>query len=404
MHSPARQIFAVSIVSAFLLLAGCQSSSPSKAEASTKEARAPRKVRVVPAFEERVTRAVEATGTLAAQDQTQLAMKVPGRIESVLVDLGDRVTKGQVVATIDPTDLKLVVQQAEAALQQARTRLGLSPTGADDRVDPEKTATVRQARATLNEAKLNRNRAQQLFDQKLIARSEFDAANAQFEIAQGRYQDAVDEIHNRQAVLTQRKTDVELAKQQLAYGVLRSPIDGAIAERRVSAGEFVNVGAPVVTIVRINPLRLRLPVPERAAASVRVGQEVRLHTDQDDKSYFGRVTRLSPSIDETNRTLLVEAEVPNERGLLRPGAFVRAELLAQSNQPAIFVPATALVTFAGIEKVITVENGKSVEKTVRTGRKDAVKVEIAEGLKPGEQVVVRPGNLVGGQPVTVLER
>jgi Cu(I)/Ag(I) efflux system membrane fusion protein len=134
-----------------------------------------------------------------------------------------------------------------------------------------------------------------------------------------------------------------------------------------------------------------------------VGQQVRLQIEQDSNTYYGRITRLSPAIDESNRTLMVEAEVPNERGLLRPGAFVRAEMITAEDRMAVFVPASALVTFAGIEKVFVAENGMSVEKPVKTGRKSSEKIEITEGVKPGELVVVRPGSLVGGQPIIVKE-
>jgi RND family efflux transporter MFP subunit len=145
-------------------------------------------------------------------------------------------------------------------------------------------------------------------------------------------------------------------------------------------------------------------VPERAAAQIRVGQAVQIRVDGDPRVYPARVSRISPLIDQTNRTLLVEAEAPNQRGLLRPGAFVRAEIVAQANQPAVFVPAAAIVTFAGLEKVITVENGKTVEKEVRTGRKEDNRVEITEGIEAGEKVVVRPGTLVGGMPVEIVSR
>jgi RND family efflux transporter MFP subunit len=169
-------------------------------------------------------------------------------------------------------------------------------------------------------------------------------------------------------------------------------------------GQFVAAGAPVATIVKIHPLRLRLPVPERAAAQIKVGQEVRIRVDGDTNVYPARVSRISPLIDQTNRTLLVEAEAPNPKGLLRAGAFVRAEIVAQRNQPAVFVPASAVVSFAGLEKVFTVESGTLVEKRVRTGRKEDDRVEIAEGLQPGEQVVVRPGTLVGGMKVEIVNR
>jgi RND family efflux transporter MFP subunit len=131
---------------------------------------------------------------------------------------------------------------------------------------------------------------------------------------------------------------------------------------------------------------------------------VRVTIEGDPALYTGRVTRLSPAIQEQSRTLTVEAEVPNERGTLRPGAFARAEIVTSTDQPALFVPAQAIVVFAGIEKVITVQDGKAVERRVQTGRHDGERVEIVEGLRAGEPVVVEPGNLAGGQPVTVAPR
>jgi RND family efflux transporter MFP subunit len=392
---------------ALFVLTACQekpSDSVAAATASQNAAKSPRKVEVTAAVEERVTRGVEATGTLAAQEEVALAMKVAGQITELDVDLGDRVAKGQVIAKLDPADFQLQVEQASAALQQARALLGLNASGTDERVDFTNAPTVIQAAASLQQATLNRDRAQQLYDSKLIPRSDYDAAIAGARVAEGAYQDARQDIRNRQGVLAQRKSELALAKQQLEYSVLRSPIDGAVSARPASEGQFAAAGTPIVTIVKVHPLRLRLPVPERAAAQVRVGQQVQIRVDGDANMYSGRVNRISPLIDQTNRTLLVEAEAPNQHGLLRPGAFVRAEIVAQSNQPAVFIPASAVVTFAGLEKVLTVENGKTVEKQVRTGRKEENRIEIAEGLDAGEKVIVRPGTLVGGMPVEIVSR
>jgi membrane fusion protein (multidrug efflux system) len=157
----------------------------------------------------------------------------------------------------------------------------------------------------------------------------------------------------------------------------------------------------VATLVKIHPLRLQLAVPERAAADVRVGQEVRVSVDGDAGVHRGRVVRLSPSIQEQNRTLTIEAEVPNPSGVLRPGSFSRAEIVIAADQPAIFVPTSAIVVFAGIEKILTVKAGKAEERRVVTGRREKDRVEIVEGLKSGEPVVIEPGNLVGGQPVVI---
>ena len=384
--------------------AGCsgETSASPTAKKGEKAAAPPRQVRVVAAAQENVPRTVVATGTLAAEDQVVLGAKVAGRLAELAVDLGTRVRKGAVVARIDPGDYRLRVEQAEAALQQARARLGLRPDGTDDRVDPERTALVRQARAVLDEAKLTRERSERLAQQDLIARSQLDAAVAALQVAEGRYQDAIEEVRNRQGVLAQRRSELELARQQLADTGLVSPIDGAVSQRQASVGEYLAPGAPVATLVRLHPLRLRLAVPEREAANVRIGQPVKLTVEGDTNEHGGRVARLSPAIQEQNRTLAIEAEIPNEKGLLRPGSFARASIVTQAAQPVVMVPASAIVSFAGIDKIIGVKDGKSVERRVQLGRREGGRVEIVAGLAAGEQVVAEPGNLTGGQAVAVI--
>src|SRR5712692_6273758 len=242
-------------------------------------------VRVVPAAEVRMPRTVGVSGTLAADDLVVLSLKVPGRISELKVDIGTRVRKGQLVARLDPTDYRLRVDQAQATLVQARVRLGLSADGADDRVDPEKTALVRQARAVLEEARLTRERFEKLFEQQFIPKAQLDTAVANEQVGEGRYQDAIEEVRNRQGILVQRRTELELARQALTDTELTAPGDGMIRERRASVGEFLAAGAPVATLVKIHPLRLQLAVPERAAADVRAGQEVRVSVDGDPGVY-----------------------------------------------------------------------------------------------------------------------
>ena len=144
-----------------LLLTGCQGQGSVGAEEQKSKPAGPppREVKVTPAAERTVARTVTATGTLAADDQVVLGTKVAGRLAEITVDLGTRVKKGQVIGKLDQSDFKFRVEQAEASLQQARVRLGLSATGSDERIDPEQTAIVRQARAMLDDARLTRDRS-----------------------------------------------------------------------------------------------------------------------------------------------------------------------------------------------------------------------------------------------------
>jgi len=236
-----------SIIFSIGFLAACKSDYPASARQARSggESKEARQVKTVAVAETPFGETVTANGTLAAFDQTTVSVKVPGRLRAISVDLGTVVSKGQVIAQLEPEDYKLRVQQAEASLSQARARLGLAPDGADDNVDPEQTATVRQARAVLDEARFNRDRAGKLVEQGIIAKADFDTANAAFKVAEGRYQDAYEEIRNRQGILAQRRTEVALARQQLKDTAVYSPLDGIVQEKKASAGEYLAAGAPV---------------------------------------------------------------------------------------------------------------------------------------------------------------
>ena len=391
-------------VVAALSLASCKSdyqASQRQAGPGT-DAKTARKVKTAAVAETPFGETVTANGTLAAFDQTTVSIKVPGRLQNISVDLGSVVRRGQVIAQVDPQDYRLRVEQSEAALAQARARLGLSPEGSDDRIDPEKTSTVRQARAVFDEARFNRDRAARLVEQGVIAKAEFDSANAAYKVAEGRYQDAYEEVRNRQGMLAQRKSELELARQQLKDTGVVAPLDGIVQEKRASVGEYLAAGAPVVNIVRMDPLRLRAEIPERESRTVRNGQDVRVTVEGDTNVYLGKIKRLSPVIAEQNRVLVVEADVRNN-GTLRPGSFAHAEIVTNDAKMAVTVPNSAIVTFAGIEKVIVVQNGKALERPITTGRRSTEFTEIVAGVSVGEKVIVDPGNLQSGQAVEVVD-
>jgi RND family efflux transporter MFP subunit len=347
----------------------------------------------------RLAQTVTAPGTLAADEQATLSFKVAGRVSEIKVDLGSHTGKGQVIARLETIDFKVRLQQAEAALQQARVRLGLPPQGDDDRIDPDNTSLARQARALLEEARSNRERTVQLVRQGVQSKAELDRVESAFKVADGRYQDALEEVRNRQAVLLQRRSELAIAQQQLVETTLYAPFDGAVRQRTASLGEYLNAGAPVATIVRLHPLRLRVETPEREAQGIKVGQSVRVVVEGDNQqSFSGRVARLSPTFQEQSRTLIIEAEVDNQEGKLRPGSFAKAEIQTSTTSDVVMVPAAAVVTFAGIQKVFSVKDNKAVEKNVMVGRREGDWV-VVEGLDADSPVILSPGNLVAGQPI-----
>jgi RND family efflux transporter MFP subunit len=397
----------VLFLSALLLLGGCRTGEPQASASRGKEGAGPnlpvKEVKLAKSESKLLTRTVSAPGTLAADEQATLSFKVAGRMSQIKVDLGSQVRKGQVIANLETEEFKVRLQQAEAALQQARVRLGLPPQGADDRLDTENTSLARQARAVLEEAKSNRERTIQLVNQGILSKAELDRVESAFKVAESRYQDSIEEVRNRQAVLLQRRSELAIAQQQLTETTMYAPFDGAVRERRASLGEYLNSGAPVVTIVRMHPLRLRVEVPEREAQGIKIGQPARVVVDGESRQdYSGRVVRLSPAFQEQSRTLVIEAEVDNQQGKLRPGSFAKAEIQTTATSDAVMVPASAIVTFAGIQKVFSVKDGKAVEKNVVVGKRENEWV-VVEGLDAGAPVVLSPGNLVSGQPVSIAK-
>lgn len=379
-----------------VVLVGCDRD---RADATARPGDEARVVRLVAAEGASLPRTLTATGTLAAEDQVVVNTKVPGRLAELRVDLGSLVHQGDVVAVLDLRDFELRVEQASTGLAQARARLGVPLDGSRDDIDTHQTALVRQAAALLEQARRQRERFSSLHGEGILAKSELDQVDADFRVAEARLQEAVEEVRSRRALVAERRAALQLAEQERADARLHAPFDGAVRERHVSIGGYLPVNSPVVTVVRIDPLRLRLAVPEREATSVRVGQVVQLRPDGGAVVATGKVVRLSPAVDEHTRTLLVEVEVPNPDGALRPGAFATAEIVVEAERPAVLVSSGSLVTFAGVTKVLGVTDGRIVEKRVRLGRRAGERVEVLEGLAAGELVVADPGNLTAGQAV-----
>ena len=391
------------LLSVVISSSACKSGYPVSAKNTPgAESKEPRAVKVAQIGEIAMEQMVTVTGTLAAYDQATVSAKVPGRMKSISVDLGSVVRQGEIIAQIEQQDYQLRLQQAEAALAQARARVGLPPEGKDDRIDAEKTGTVRQAQALLDDAKIKFERAQNLVQRGVLAKAQLDGAESEYKVALSRYQDAVEEIRNRQALVVQRRSELEIARQQLLDSSIYAPFDGIVQEKRASIGEYLAAGAPLVNIVRMDPLRLRAEVPERESRNVRVGQQVRVSLEGDPAVYTGKIARISPTITAQNRVLIVEAEVHNN-GQLRPGSYARAEIVSANNSPALGVPVNAIVSFAGIDKVILVQDNKAVEKPITLGRRTAEWAEVISGLKTGDTVVINPGNLQSGQPLVVQD-
>jgi RND family efflux transporter MFP subunit len=327
---------------------------------------------------------VEVVGSFAADEEVIVSAQAAGELSQINVDFGGYVSQGDVIATIDQRDAKLKVDQAEATLKQTMARLGMKE---GEVFEPNRNADVRVAKSQLDWAKLELDRSAKLIEKGDIPRSNYDEKVTNHNLAQARYQAALDSVNQQLAAVEQQKASLALARKALGDTIVRSPISGAVKERHASRGSYLTVNGRIVTLVKINPLRLRADIPESSAAAVRTGQTINVNVDAfPNRAFTGRVVRISPSLDERTRALTIEAEVANPGNLLRPGMFAKSRLITSANAPAVMVPHRAVLPAAGQIKVFVIENGKAVERIVKTGATDGDLIEIAEGVKDGETV------------------
>jgi RND family efflux transporter MFP subunit len=343
-------------------------------------------------------RTIPSLGTLQAIDRATVSIKTTGRLRTLNVDVGSKVSAGETLAQIEPRDYELRLRQSAALLSQARAQLGLPIDGEDDSVAIEKVNVVRESKALLDEAIKNLGRTQKLVTEKIASDTEFERASTDHQVLLNRYHDSIQVARERQALLAQRRAEYDIAKQQLTDTALRAPFDGVVQERLTNVGEFLTSGSPVLSIVRANPLRLRLDVPERLASPIKPGLRVQVSLEGDTNIYTGTLLRVAPALDPRARMLITEAELQNP-GNLRPGTFARAHILVEEAVPTLAAPADAVISFAGIERIYLAITNRAVERLVTTGRRDGNWVEILKGISPGDRVIRRPGGLQNGDPI-----
>jgi len=378
------------IMTAILLSSACSRNQPppeAKAEAKAGVATpAPIDVLTAAAITRNLQRGVEVVGSLAADEEVIVSAQAAGELSQLNVDFGSYVAKGQVIAQIDQRDAKLKVDQAEATLKQTMARLGMKD---GEKFDRNQNPDVRVAKAQLDWEKMSLDRQTQLVENGDVSRAVYDQALTTYNLAQARYQAAFDAVNQQLAVVEQQRASLDLAKKAVSDTVVRAPISGAVKEKHSSRGTYLPVNGKIVTLVKINPLRLRADIPEYAAASVRTGQTMTLKTEAfSDRTFTGRVVRIGASLNEQTRALTVEAEVANPNNLLRPGMFAKSSLITAKDAPAVMVPQRAVQVVAGLNKVFVIENGRAAERIVKTGATDGDLIEVVDGVKSGETVAL----------------
>lgn len=371
------------------MLVGCGSPEPAEptADAPAAAVGPEKSVAVVEATLQPWPRIVRAQGTLIEDEYALLGAKVAGRVLKVLVDVGTPVQAGQPVAELDTSDFKLLVQQAEAQVLQARAAVGLKDGVPDDQLNPMKAPPVLQEWAMLEEAKFNVDRVKSLAGKGILTQEEIQARESALRVAEARYASSLNAVQGQIALLKLRRSELAMAQQNLEDAVLKAPFLGIIQETHVAPGSYVNVGQPVAALVRTNPLRFRAGIPERSSVGVSVDQPLTLELEGQAEPIKARISRISPALDVSSRALIIEADVDNADGRLRTGLFAEADILVDADQRALAVPARSIVSFGGVEKVWTVVESKAEPRQIRTGRREGDLVEVLGGLEAGDLVL-----------------
>ena len=230
-------------------------------------------------------------------------------------------------------------------------------------------------------------RIRSLLEQRVVSQSEFDQRRTQVEAARQQYEASKNGAAQQYQALQGARARVSMARKALGDTVVRAPFTGLIAERLVSVGDYVTRGTKVAVVVRINPLRAQLTVPEQFISAISPGQPITFEVDAyAGRQFEGRVRYVSPTLQADQRALTVEAVVPNPGNELKPGLFATARIQQPTPTQAVLVPAAAVRTAGGTSRVFVVNGDHVDERVVTVGQTLDTLVEITNGLKAGERV------------------
>ncbi len=387
-------------------------------------------VQVVTAESRPVAAAVQVTGSFVAKEISDVAPQAAGRVIETPVDVGAFVQQGQVIAKLEDRDAQLRLdqalageQQAEAALRQAQSRIGL---GAGQQFDPSSVPEVLSAKAAMESAvaqakqvEADAQRYENLIKTGDVSRSAYerartqaDTAHAQANSARQQYEAMLNSARqNYQGVMTAQaslsgiNTQAAIAKKALDDTLIRAPFAGYVSSRPVAAGQYVALSNKIATVLRITPIKLELQVPEASAPRIKAAVPVEASVPgYPNQSFTGKVTAVNPAVDTASRTFTVIAEFPNPQVMLKPGMFATARILLPGSSTGIFVPAKAVITDASTNssQVFFIRDGKARVAVVQLGPKEGDQVQILTGITAGMTIATdQLQDLYDGQSVKV---
>jgi RND family efflux transporter MFP subunit len=364
-----------------------------------------------------VPKYIEATGTFIADESTEVAPEVSGKVASTAANEGSFVRQGDVIVRLSEKDAQLRLQQAQAQYRQAQAAIGLDKGG---NFSTDNVPDVRQARAALRSAEsdlrlaeANERRYANLLESGDTSRLVFDQRRNEAEKARATVGEARERLQaaenaarqsnqgieasragvaNARAAVESARSNTALAEKAVVDTAIRAPFAGFVSSRPVAVGEYVSPSSPVVTIVRTSPLKLRLQIPETEAGKVRVGMSVSASVAAfADRNFAGTIAAINPSLNENARSLLVEAIFENTENLLRPGMFATARVLQPEGEQGIYIPRTALAANTNTDSlgVYVIENDTARLRVIQIDGntpEESGEVRVNSGLNSGDRI------------------
>jgi membrane fusion protein (multidrug efflux system) len=289
------------------------------------------------------------TGRLVANESIELRPEISGIVEKINFTEGDNVQKGQLLVTIKSDDLKARMQKLKFSLQLAKN---------------------------------NEERQKKLLEREAISRQEYESALTIYQTTEA---------------------EISELKAQLDKAEIRAPFSGRIGLRQVSPGAYVSSASIIGTLVSLQPLKLDFSVPYKYADLIQKGMQVRFKIEGRREEYQANIYAIEPKIDQNSGTLLIRAMYPNSNGSLIPGTFTNVALTTKTNSSAITIPTEAIIPDVNGPKVYIVKQGLAQPIIVQTGLRDALEIEIIEGLKVGDSLIYRGVQTIKpSQPVRVI--
>lgn len=404
MKQKQKKLISVLIVFLFIItattLAGCRSKT---SDDISEEAAVPIEAKEVKL--ESIKDITKLTGTIEAEDDVKVTSKIPGRVDQVLKDVGDFVEKGESLIILETTELQNQLAQAEAALAMAQANLSAN----EDAVLPQQLEQVRagleQAEANYVNAKADYERMKALYEEEAISKQVFDGMTLKFQVAKTQYETAQEQfkltkerlpknIEALKAQVRQAESAVALIQTNMDNSIISSPVTGIISNKLTNDGEVIAAGYPLLTVVNIDTVKVVIDVAEEEINKIKDGQEVDITVGAiGGEKIKGITTIVSPASNST-RLFQVKISINNEDHTLKPGMFAEVDVEKGIKENVIVLPKDAILLKKHGNVAFVVSDGKAVERMVKLGITNGSKVEIVEGINPGEKVVVKGQNIL----------